>query len=192
MLNRQNKQKGFSLFLVLILMLVIAFLVIVTNQSSTTEMRISTNETDRKLAFGRSEVGLGEAEVKLKELVEVGQNIVFRSDCTDGYCAPVAGSYDTETAKSPFSFDNSESNIDAWKRCFSDASKSCQSPHTVLDNSNKSIATADGNGRYIIEYLGTITDGSETKEIFRITVKSKGDNEDTNVVLQSDVELTRE
>ena len=54
MKNRYN-QGGFSLFIVMVIMLVIALLVIATSQSSNTEMRMSTNEADRKYAVSLAE-----------------------------------------------------------------------------------------------------------------------------------------
>ena len=57
MKNRYN-QGGFSLFIVMVIMLVIALLVIATSQSSNTEMRMSTNEADRKYAVSLAEQGL--------------------------------------------------------------------------------------------------------------------------------------
>lgn len=58
----QYRQKGFSLFIVMIIMLVIALLVIVTNQSASTEARMSANDADRKYAMTMAESGLRDAE----------------------------------------------------------------------------------------------------------------------------------
>ena len=62
----KSVQKGFSLFFVMILMLVIAFIVIMTSQSSLTEMRSSTNEADRKFALSLAENGLRKGEFAIK------------------------------------------------------------------------------------------------------------------------------
>lgn len=192
MLNKYSyQQKGFSLFLVLVLMLVIAFLVIITNQSSNTEMRSSTNEADRKVALARAEEGLSAAETRIQQAVEKNTSLTFNDSCQGGNCAPVAGSFDAKNVKDPFKFGSSTSTIEAWKRCSEDKNKLCQSGKTVLDSDSTAYKTADRNTRYIIEYLGTTTEGNDIKEIFRITSKAIGDNEDTNVVLQSYVELTR-
>lgn len=58
----KNKPQGFTLFIVLIMMLVIAFIVIASMQSTNTEMRISSNDADRKFAFSKAEAALADGE----------------------------------------------------------------------------------------------------------------------------------
>ena len=53
-----KKQQGFTLYMVLILMAVIAILVLAGSQLLNTEMRLSTNDADRKYAFGLAEDAL--------------------------------------------------------------------------------------------------------------------------------------
>ena len=84
-----RKQEGFSLFMVMILVLVIALLVMVTAQSSNTEMRMSTNEADRKFAVSLADEGLREAENVLLEKVSDGKSSIFTYKCDNGYCAPL-------------------------------------------------------------------------------------------------------
>lgn len=191
-MKQKNKQQGFSLFLVMVLMLVIAFLVIVTTQSSLTEMRASSNEADRKVALSRAEIGLKEAENYILERSEDKATTTnFTDACTDGHCQPAQGSFDNTKIKAPFAYSGaSNTTIEAWYRCAANVSQSCKTnPNsTVLDADGTSIAISDGTGRYIIEYLGTPTD-SVDKEIFRITAKASGNNNNTTVLLQSYVEL---
>ena len=97
MKNRYN-QGGFSLFIVMVIMLVIALLVIATSQSSNTEMRMSTNEADRKYAVSLAEQGLLDAEAIIKNWANSSNqtarpNLVFKSDCADGLCAPEKDTY---------------------------------------------------------------------------------------------------
>lgn len=199
MRNKKN-QGGFSLFLVMVLMVVIALLVIVTNQSTLTEMRISGNDADRKLAFSRAEKGLREAETAIEQAARNKTiTISFNQSCNandkKGYCLPAQGSYSAALVDSNFSFDETAAtSIEAWQRCSANVTQNCagQKGNTVLDSDEHSIKTGDEKGRYIIEYLGGITQSGTNKEMFRITSKAMGDNEDTNVVLQSYVELTRE
>ena len=115
----RNQQQGFSLFFVMILMLVIAFLVIVTSQSSVTEMRMSTNEADRKYALSLAETGLRDGEYFIKEVVDKQTETTFTAGCTNGLCLPVKGSYSDGHANAPFKFDTSGASSDyqAWTRC---------------------------------------------------------------------------
>lgn len=189
------KQQGFSLFIVMVLMIVIAFLVIVTNQSSLTEMRTSSNEADRKLAFGRAENGLRTGEANIQRLVQNGQIVTFTDSCTNGLCLPAAGSFDAAHKKDPFNFSTAAnpSTVQAWNRCRTDVKTSCEGRpgETVLDDNAKTISD-DGNARYIIEYLGMTETSGVQQEIFRVTAKAKGNNENTQVILQSYVELIRD
>lgn len=178
----KQKQQGYSLFLVMILMLVIAFLVIATSQSSLTESRASANEADRKLALSYAETGLREAETKIWELQSGSATISFSTDCNAansvGMCKPARNTY-TNDAKDPFSYaTDSGSTAEAWER------------NNVLDSAGTAcIQTADNSACYIVEYLGY--QSSEEKEIFRVTSRARGQSDNTVVTLQSYVELVR-
>ena len=54
----RREQGGFALFIVLIMMIVIAFLVVAATQSYNTEMRIGSNDADRKMAMATAEAAL--------------------------------------------------------------------------------------------------------------------------------------
>ncbi|MDK4533531.1 PilX N-terminal domain-containing pilus assembly protein [Kingella kingae] len=196
----RNQQQGFSLFFVMILMLVIAFLVIVTSQSSVTEMRMSTNEADRKYALSLAETGLRDGEYFIKNVVDKQTETIFTAGCKDGLCLPVKGSYSDGHANAPFKFDKSaSSDYQAWTRCASGTAStnpdSCTGK-TVLDDGcgNTCKTTNDKKTHYVIEYLGVRTDlnssGTEYDH-FRITSRARGQNKDTVVTLQSYVELLR-
>lgn len=186
-MNALNKrQEGFSLFMVMIIMLVIALLVVVSSQSSSTEMRISTNEADRKYALSLAENGLRDAEDKIRQFSAATTNITFSYNCVNGYCAPVEEVH-MESTKSLFKInDGAKStlgNTVAWKREIRNVS--------VFDMPNNSIAGNNSGVRYIIEFLGERTEPSTNTmgRYFRVTVRAKGQNENTHVMLQSYVEL---
>lgn len=63
-----SKAKGYTLFIVLIMMLVIAIVVIASMQSTNTEMRISSNEADRKFALSLAEQALRSGESRILEV----------------------------------------------------------------------------------------------------------------------------
>lgn len=177
----KQKQQGYSLFLVMILMLVIAFLVIATSQSSLTESRASANEADRKLALSYAETGLRDAETKILELEQGSATVSFSSDCKTagsiGMCKPADNTY-TNNAKAPFEYGSGSSTTEAWER------------PDVLDSAGDAcIRTPDNNACYIVEYLGY--QSSEDKEVFRVTSRARGQSDNTVVTLQSYVELVR-
>lgn len=193
-----KKQQGFSLLMVLILMLVIALLVIVTAQSSNTELRMSSNEADRKFALSLAENGLKSAENRIVELSSKKSGVVFNANCNDGLCLPADGTYSNKVTK-PFEFGSavSSANIVAWERCAANpatASSNCPNA-TVLDEVCRTQKVCrqseDGGANYIIEYLGTREDLSsgEKRSYFRVTSRARGQNNDTKVTLQSYVEL---
>ena len=186
-MNIYQKQRGFSLFLVLILMLVIALLVIVTSQSANTELRISSNEADRKYAMSLAENGLNAAEEKINELANgiaaasasaasasatstgssnKNKSVVFTANCENGLCLPAKGTFETKDSEKPFEFGSVEATIAAWERCANNPSNSstndCQGK-TVIDKAvcekaKTCIADGGGNAHYIIEYLGSRKD----------------------------------
>lgn len=182
----QYKQRGFSLFLVMILMLVIALIVIVTMQSSNTELRMSSNEADRKFALTIAESGLEAAEEDLINIVNGSEIIKFNAGCTDGYCVPMKVEYERDSFEN-FATEGS-SDIIARERCAS-GSGNCADGRadTVIDSAciGKTCRTF-GGARYIIEYLGT---NMMDVSYFRVTSRANGKNTDTTVTLESYVEL---
>ena len=197
----QSKKKGFSLFFVMILMLVIAFIVIMTSQSSLTEMRSSTNEADRKFALSLAENGLREGEFAIKAAFDAKPTVTtFTAACTNGWCLPAKDSYSSDQFNEPFKFDTvvAAPDIPAWERCAANPTSkqalSCPGK-TVLDAgcdvSARCKKSNDGKTYYIIEYLGARVDDVKAQQIdnFRITSRARGNNDDTVVTLQSYVEL---
>lgn len=187
-MKSKQKQSGFSLFMVMIIMLVIALLVVVTSQSSSTEMRISTNDADRKFAMSLAENGLREAENVISTFPEAarsGQVFNFSVNCNNGLCTPAE---DVQVLPSTTSYTlnttGSNRSTVAWKRTFNNQS--------VFDARGRAGVggTYANNVRYIIEFLGERQSGSKVERHFRVTVRAKGQNENTVVMLQSHVEMT--
>ena len=195
----KSAQKGFSLFFVMILMLVIAFIVIMTSQSSLTEMRSSTNEADRKFALSLAENGLRAGEFAIKAAFDAKPNVTtFTADCKNGWCLPAKDSYSSNQSNDPFKFDTAAApDIPAWERCAANTSQQASScvGKTVLDvgcdTSARCKKSNDGKTYYIVEYLGSRMDNVKAQQIdnFRITSRARGNNDDTVVTLQSYVEL---
>ena len=195
----KNVQKGFSLFFVMILMLVIAFIVIMTSQSSLTEMRSSTNEADRKFALSLAENGLREGEFAIKAAFDAKPTVTtFTADCKNGWCLPAKDSYSSSQSNDPFKFDTAAApDIPAWERCAANTSQQASScvGKTVLDvgcdTSARCKKSNDGKTYYIVEYLGSRMDNVKAQQIdnFRVTSRARGNNDDTVVTLQSYVEL---
>ena len=198
----KSTQKGFSLFFVMILMLVIAFIVIMTSQSSLTEMRSSTNEADRKFALSLAENGLRKGEFEIKAAFDNKPTPrKFTADCEKGWCLPAKDSYSNNQSNEPFEFDTAAAapDIPAWERCAanptSKQASSCPGK-TVLDagcHPNRCMKSDDGKTYFIVEYLGARVDNVRAKQVdnFRITSRARGNNDDTVVTLQSYVELIR-
>ena len=195
----KSAQKGFSLFFVMILMLVIAFIVIMTSQSSLTEMRSSTNEADRKFALSLAENGLREGEFAIKAAFDAKPTATtFTADCKNGWCLPAKDSYSSNQSHEPFKFDTAAApDIPAWERCAANTSQQASScvGKTVLDAGCDASARCkksnDGKPYYIVEYLGSRMDNVKAQQVdnFRVTSRARGNNDDTVVTLQSYVEL---
>lgn len=202
----KSAQKGFSLFFVMILMLVIAFIVIMTSQSSLTEMRSSTNEADRKFALSLAENGLREGEFAIKAAFDKKKSepTTFKADCEKGWCLPAKDSYSSNQSNdpnNPFKFDTAAApDIPAWERCAEDPTDKEKLPcpgKTVLDavcytqNPKRCMQSDDEKTYFIVEYLGSRMDNVKAQHIdnFRVTSRARGNNDDTVVTLQSYVEL---
>ena len=198
-----NKQQGFTLYMVLILMAVIAILVLAGSQLLNTEMRLSTNDADRKYAFGLAEDALrgGEQytyeevhkEVLLKPVIvsalassnvegffdssivdKNSSSAMFTEACTNGLCAPSIESATTGSV--------SYSDVPAWERKVS--SKSVfDSDETSVKYTLATTAEVSKNPRYIIEYLGPAESTDTT--LYRVTARAWGRNQNTQVTLQS-------
>lgn len=177
-------QRGFALFIVLMVMIVVAFLVVTAAQSYNTEQRISANESDRKLALSLAEAALREGELQVLDLeYDTDSKVTFSENCEKGLCTAV--NVRTNNTGNEEAFDNivvqGKPTVEAVKR-------SCTAKSTGLYIDNKGMVYGKGTGsvskspRYIIEYMGLDGNG---QNVYRVTAKAWGKNANTVVVLQS-------
>lgn len=179
-------QRGFALFIVLMVMIVVAFLVVTAAQSYNTEQRISANESDRKLALSLAEAALREGEFQVLDLEYTADSkVTFSENCENGLCTAV--NVRTNDANEE-TFDNivvkGKPTVEAVKRsCPAKSSKN--STGLCIDNQGVEYKKGTGNvskmPRYIIEYLGV----KNGQNVYRVTAKAWGKNANTVVVLQS-------
>ncbi|ENS6582263.1 pilus assembly protein [Neisseria gonorrhoeae] len=179
-------QRGSALFIVLMVMIVVAFLVVTAAQSYNTEQRISANESDRKLALSLAEAALREGEFQVLDLEYTADSkVTFSENCEKGLCTAV--NVRTNNANEE-SFGNivvqGTPTVEAVKRsCPAKSGKN--STGLCIDNQGveykKGTASVSKMPRYIIEYLGE----KNNQNIYRVTAKAWGKNANTVVVLQS-------
>ncbi|EMS4896546.1 pilus assembly protein [Neisseria gonorrhoeae] len=179
-------QRGSALFIVLMVMIVVAFLVVTAAQSYNTEQRISANESDRKLALSLAEAALREGEFQVLDLEYTADSkVTFSENCENGLCTAV--NVRTNDANEE-TFDNivvkGKPTVEAVKRpCPAKSRKN--STGLCIDNQGVEYKKGTGNvskiPRYIIEYLGV----KNGQNVYRVTAKAWGKNANTVVVLQS-------
>ncbi|EOF8510968.1 PilX N-terminal domain-containing pilus assembly protein [Neisseria gonorrhoeae] len=179
-------QRGSALFIVLMVMIVVAFLVVTAAQSYNTEQRISANESDRKLALSLAEAALREGEFQVLDLEYTADSkVTFSENCENGLCTAV--NVRTNDANEE-TFDNivvkGKPTVEAVKRpCPAKSGKN--STDLCIDNQGVEYKKGTGNvskmPRYIIEYLGV----KNGQNVYRVTAKAWGKNANTVVVLQS-------
>ncbi|HFB3696799.1 TPA: PilX N-terminal domain-containing pilus assembly protein [Neisseria gonorrhoeae] len=180
-------QRGSALFIVLMVMIVVAFLVVTAAQSYNTEQRISANESDRKLALSLAEAALREGEFQVLDLEYAADSkVTFSENCEKGLCTAV--NVRTNNNGSEEAFGNivvqGKPTVEAVKRsCTAKSGKN--STGLCIDNQGVEYKKGTGNvskmPRYIIEYLGE----KNNQKIYRVTAKAWGKNANTVVVLQS-------
>lgn len=179
-------QRGSALFIVLMVMIVVAFLVVTAAQSYNTEQRISANESDRKLALSLAEAALREGEFQVLDLEYTADSkVTFSENCENGLCTAV--NVRTNDANEE-TFDNivvkGKPTVEAVKRpCPAKSGKN--STDLCIDNQGVEYKKGTGNVSkmpcYIIEYLGV----KNGQNVYRVTAKAWGENANTVVVLQS-------
>ncbi len=184
-LIKPDRQQGYALFIVLMIMVVIALLVVTATQSYNTEQRISTNDADHKFATTLAEAALREGENRIYE-IEDG-DFSFTDDCIStsktkpeekGLCKAAhvnAGSYLTAAGTITV---RGTSKDEAWvRKCGTD--KCIEKNGKEYEISGIKVKPP----RHIIEYLGT--NSTDNRTIYRVTAKAWGKNEKTVVILQS-------
>ncbi|HGO9329683.1 TPA: PilX N-terminal domain-containing pilus assembly protein [Neisseria meningitidis] len=176
-------QRGFALFIVLMVMIVVAFLVVTAAQSYNTEQRISANESDRKLALSLAEAALREGEFQVLDLeYDTDSKVIFSENCEKGLCTAV--NVWTNNNGNEEAFDNivvqGKPTVEAVKRsCPANSTDLCiDKKGTKYKKGTQSVSKMP---RYIIEYLGV----KNGENVYRVTAKAWGKNANTVVVLQS-------
>lgn len=176
-------QRGFALFIVLMVMIVVAFLVVTAAQSYNTEQRISANESDRKLALSLAEAALREGELQVLDLeYDTDSKVTFSENCAKGLCTAV--NVRTNNTGNEEAFDNivvqGNPTVEAVKRsCPANSTDLCiDKKGTEYKKGTRSVSKMP---RYIIEYLGV----KNGENVYRVTAKAWGKNANTVVVLQS-------
>ena len=160
-----QKQQGYTLFIVLIMMLVIALIVVASMQSTNTEMRISSNDADRKYAFSLAEQALRNGEQRIvTEQNKAFTAVANSNSCTDGICGGKASD-----------------STPVWKRSDSvvNLNEANKGRHCLKNQSSNT-----NNACYMVERLGEIAD-QNYKNVFRVTARAWGANNNTVVTLQS-------
>ncbi|ENS7057834.1 pilus assembly protein [Neisseria gonorrhoeae] len=181
-------QRGSALFIVLMVMIVVAFLVVTAAQSYNTEQRISANESDRKLALSLAEAALREGEFQVLDLEYAADSkVTFSENCEKGLCTAV-NVRTNDNGNNEEAFGNivvqGKPTVEAVKRpCPAKSGKN--STGLCIDNQGVEYKKGTGNvskmPRYIIEYLGV----KNGQNVYRVTAKAWGKNANTVVVLQS-------
>ncbi len=174
-----HSQRGFSLFIVLIVMIIIAFLAVAATQSYNTEMRISSNDADRKIALSVAEAALRQGESDIAAFTSPS----FTADCTNGLCSAAGASANTISTSGGTITVAAGPSTNAWQRTCS--SSSCLETNGLTYNASG----VSQNPRYIIEFVNTTTDSDGTRLIYRVTSRAWGQNANTAVTLQSYVEV---
>ena len=182
----RREQGGFALFIVLIMMIVIAFLVVAATQSYNTEMRIGSNDADRKMAMATAEAALRQGEGDISTL----KDPTFASNCAGGLCAAAASAApsptpikDTPPGTITVTIAGKDSAIAAWERT------SCTNG-SCLENSGRTFAVpgAAKAPRYIIEFINHTA--ATNTSIYRVTARAWGKNANTVVTVQSYVQAS--
>ena len=182
----RREQGGFALFIVLIMMIVIAFLVVAATQSYNTEMRIGSNDADRKMAMATAEAALRQGEGDISTL----KDPTFASNCAGGLCAAAASAApspnpikDTPQGTITVTIAGKDSAIAAWERT------SCTNG-PCLENSGRTFAVpgAAKAPRYIIEFINHTA--ATNTSIYRVTARAWGKNANTVVTVQSYVQAS--
>lgn len=210
--KRLKQQQGFSLLVVLVVLLVLSIIVIGATRYINTDLHISANDRDRKVAFSYAEATLEHAELRLlalendldipnKTVKQVYEQGIFTVGCFNsagntawqkGLCIPSTDQTNVNDYKAA-TIQMGTAGV-AWKRK-SPASVGVLDPcgNSMEYVVNKEGGTCSGttvtkgdltwaNPHYIIEILDKDVDGTRN---YRITARAWGKNRNTAVTLQS-------
>ena len=156
MKDYMKKEKGFSLPIVMVMMLVLAVMVLAATQSFNTESRISSNDADKKMAMQIAEDTLRHAESQISNrgLNSLDKKGEFTDKCGGGLC----------------SLDKSLNDSAIWE-------VECNKRKPCLD---KDGAVYPIKG-FVIEWVAD----DDKKITFRVTARAWGEKNNTVVTVQS-------
>ncbi|WP_434779013.1 pilus assembly PilX family protein [Neisseria sp. Ec49-e6-T10] len=178
--NKLKQQQGFSLLVVLAMLLVISFLAIGGAQIVNTEMAMSGTSMEKKSAFSYADTTLKVIEntelFKLDELIK---------DKTDAELATIFTSTCTSSLTGWKGLCSSSSGQPAWQR--DDIMTPCGNSNSYAVNSTGGGCNDPGdvvwaNPRYIIELLSP---AGADERIYRVTVRAWGKNKKVSSTIQS-------
>lgn len=181
-------QSGFALFLVLIMMIVIAFLVVATIQSTSMDTRTSANDSDHQFALQNAQTGIIAAEEFIGTWPAQNQKKHFTCECKDGLCA--ANNIKPAIANSKLAtVENCGDLQEVWKRqnVFDDSAKDPSIVYPTQSESASSVKS-EVKYRYVIEYLGPDKAAGAGIYLFRITAKGWGRNASTTSMVEENVQ----
>ncbi len=211
---RRGAQRGFSLIVALLMLIVIIILGVGASQMSINEERGARSDRDKQIAFQAAEAALRDAEYEIlnpaaapcEVNTERGRGRLGTSTCFNqtnllGYvpnCSPMpnAGLCDYNSA-SPAWVDSSPSHIDFYQDAMGGPNPRTvpfgyYTTRTYGSQSSASIGTnrplSRYPPRYIIEWVPkntTLDSVGATAHMFRITAMGFGANANTQVVLQT-------
>ena len=179
MLTARAKQRGISLVIVLMFLVILSVLGISIMQSSSFGALIARNEADRNLSFQAAEAALRDAEADIKYVKADGSLCVegappcrasaidgsdFNSLCTNGLCEY------SEIATSP-----------AWETSTLWASGGTSVPYGTY-TSAAALPLVSQQPRYIIEFFSL---NNKQTTVYRITAVGYGANASTKTMLQT-------
>ena len=182
----RREQGGFALFIVLIMMIVIAFLVVAATQSYNTEMRIGSNDADRKMAMATAEAALRRGESDISTL----QDPTFTSSCTGGLCAAAANEAPSPNPIGDTAQGTVTVTVEGDGRTTAACERSSCTNGSCLENSGRTFAVpgAAKAPRYIIEFINHTA--ATNTSIYRVTARAWGKNANTVVTVQSYVQAS--
>lgn len=191
----QTRQSGFALFLVLIIMIVIAFLVVATMQSTSMDTRTSANDSDHQLALQNAQIGLKAAEDRISQWPGLKKQQFFSCDCKDGLCA--ANGIDADKKSVLAAVEKNCGELPAvWKRTnvfLNIDGKENKDPSTKVEPDNTTSSSVQNNeikSRYVIEYLGPDSNAGKGIYLFRITAKGWGKNDSTTSIVEETIQAS--
>lgn len=172
-----TKQSGFSLYLVLIIMIVIAFLVVATMHGTSVNSRTSANDSDYQYSLQNAGNGLIAAQNKISTWPSKNKAVLFRCNCEGGLCA----AKDVDPAKA-------NAKLATVENCDKSQLKEVWKRQNVFSDSTNDPSISGGKYRYVIEYLGPDNDGTPGVYIFRVTSKGWGENKRTTSIVEETIQ----